>query len=150
MSLLTKPGRVVDGRQTKDQKRANAILENAIEKSVMESAQSGRQASSVLVQYLPSVAAEMERIACDPTSSPADKLAAAQVLAKLHSRTVALENGLRRKTIARAEDKGRKARLELRKAEQSERRARKQQKIAEQLRIAEAQILGTGGTNGVI
>ena len=112
----------------------------AIRRSVMEAAQQGLKASSVLVQYIPTIAAQMEQIVADPASTVAEKLEAAKVLAKLHSRTVALENGLRRKVVARAEDKGRKARLELRKQEREEKRARKQARIAEQLRRAELEI----------
>jgi len=112
----------------------------AIRRSVMEAAQKGTKASSILAEKIPNVAAEMEKIVTSPDSSPSEKLEAAKVLAKLHSRTVALENGLRRRAVANAEDRGRKARLELRKQEREEKRARKQARIAEQLRRAELEI----------
>jgi hypothetical protein len=134
------------GPQSDRQKAANLILESAISKSVMESKQQGRKASSVLVQYLPSVAAEMERLATSPDSSPADKLAAAQVLAKLVSRTICAEASVRRKATARKHTALQEKRLAERQQERADKKAKRQAQVAEQLAETARQLGGTDGT----
>lgn len=129
--------------QTDAQRYSNMILEEAIRRSVMEAAQQGLKASSILAEKIPTIAAELERVVTDPASSLEDKLRSSEILAKILSRTVALENGLRRRAVARLEDKGRKARLELRKQAIAERKAKKHAKIEAQLEEARRQIEGS-------
>jgi len=80
--------------QTDAQRYSNMILEEAIRRSVMEAAQQGLKASSILAEKIPTIAAELERVVTDPASSLEDKLRSSEILAKILSRTVALENGL--------------------------------------------------------
>jgi len=126
--------------QTDAQRYSNMILEEAIRRSVMEAAQQGLKASSILAEKIPTIAAELERVVTDPASSLEDKLRSSEILAKILSRTVALENGLRRRAVANAEDRGRKARLELRKAEREEKKLKRQAKIDAQLAEAKREL----------
>lgn len=109
----------------------------------MDSKQSGNSVVKELASMITPMVEELQKIVLSETATVDEKLAAGSLAQQILGKAVLAESSARKRSVARLEDKGRKARLELRKQAIAERKAKKHAKIEAQLEEARRQIEGS-------
>jgi hypothetical protein len=142
MSLINR-NRIKSGTSTDENNRNYWYLEQAVRRACMDSKQSGNSVVKELASMITPMVEELQKIVLSETATVDEKLAAGSLAQQILGKAVLAESSARKRSVARLEDKGRKARLELRKQAIAERKAKKHAKIEAQLEEARRQIEGS-------